>query len=80
MCYEDTVTWGQSNKEATRKAQLVEETTGRSEDKVRRLEEKLTKLQSQQRTAHKCRTCSRHSPAQESSAQSATLASRAGIS
>ena len=66
LSYEDTVTWGQSNEEATRKAQLVEETTGRSEDKVRRLEEKLTKLQSQQRTAHRCQTCSRprHSPEQ----------------
>jgi hypothetical protein len=66
LSYEDTVSWGQSNEEASRKAQLVEETTDRSEDKVRRLEEKLTKLQSQQRTTHKCQTCSRprHGPDQ----------------
>ena len=56
---EDTVTWGQYNEEAGRKAQLVAETTDRSEDKVRRLEEKLTKLQSQLRAAYKCHTCSR---------------------
>ena len=59
LSYMDTVAWGQSNEEATRKAQLVEETTDRSEDKVRRLEEKLTKLQSQQIAAHKCQICSR---------------------
>ena len=58
--------WGQYNEEAGRKAQLVAETTDRSEDKMRRLEEKLTKLQSQQRAAYKCQTCSRpmHGPDQ----------------
>ena len=57
---------GQYNEEAGRKAQLVAETTDRSEDKVWRLEEKLTKLQSQQRAAYKCHTCSRprHGPDQ----------------
>ena len=64
LSYEDTVAWGQSNEEAGRKAQLVAETTDRSEDKMRRLEEKLTKLQSQQRAASKCQTCSRHGPDQ----------------
>ena len=66
LSYEDTVAWGQYNEEAGRKAQLVAETTDRSEDKVRRLEEKLTKLQSQQRAAYKCQTCSRpmHGPDQ----------------
>ena len=54
LSYEDTVVWGQSNEEASRKAQLVEETTDRLWDKVRSLEEKLTKLQSQQSAVHKC--------------------------
>ena len=64
LSYKDTVAWGQSN-EASRKAQLVEETTDRSEDKVWRLE-KLTKLLSQQKLARKCQTCSRprHGPDQ----------------
>ena len=35
MSYQDTVAWGQSPEESDRKATLVEETTDRSEDKVR---------------------------------------------
>ena len=72
LSYQDTVHWGQSNEEATRKAHLVEETTDKSEDRVRRLEQKLARLQGQH-TAEKlyqadkrCQTCSRprHGPEQ----------------
>ena len=36
MSYQDTVAWGQSHEESDRKATLVEETTDRSEDNIRR--------------------------------------------
>ena len=49
MSYDETVAWGQSHEESGRKALLVEETTNRSEDKVRRLEVKLGKLQAKQK-------------------------------
>ena len=38
MSYQDSVGWGQSHEESNRKATLVEETTDRPEDEVRRLE------------------------------------------
>ena len=66
MPYQDTMAWGQSHEESHRKAALVWETTDRSEDKVRRLEVQLGKLQAKHKSDHKCQTCSRprHSPDQ----------------
>ena len=64
MSYQDTVAWGQLHKEADRKVTLVKETTDRSDDKVRRLEVQLSKLQAKHKSDRKCQTCSRlrHSP------------------
>ena len=66
LSYQDTVHLGQSNEEATRKAHLVEETTDKSEDRVRRLEQKLARLQGQHTADKRCQTCSRprHGPEQ----------------
>ena len=65
MSYQDTIAWGQSHEESDRKAQLVIQSTG-MEDKVRRLETQLEKLQGKQLVAISCQTCStpRHSPDQ----------------
>ena len=65
MTYQETIDWGQSHEESDRKAQLVTETTDR-EDKVRRLETQLGKLQAKQKAAQHCQTCShqRHCPDQ----------------
>ena len=59
MSYQDSVGWGQSHEESNRKATLVEETTDRPEDEVRRLEVQLGKLQAKHKSHNKCQTCSR---------------------
>jgi hypothetical protein len=58
MSYDDTVAWGQSHEESDRKAQVVLQTANKSDDKVRRLEEKLGKLQAKQKAEQKERKCS----------------------
>ena len=74
-CQEYGRAWGQSHQESSRKAQLVEETTDKSEDNVRRLE-------ATEWAEFKCQTCyrPRHtSSVLEKSAQNAMRASNCDI-
>ena len=56
MTYKDMVACGQSHEESSRKAKLVEATTNRSEDKLRKLEDKLTQTKARKKNTFKCQT------------------------
>jgi hypothetical protein len=45
MSYKDTITWGRAHEESSRKAKVVEDTSTKHDSRVRKLEEKLGRLE-----------------------------------
>ena len=62
MSYKDTVTWGRAHEESSRKAKVLEDTSTKHDSRVRKLEEKLSRLETRdKRDTVKCSTCTKTS-------------------
>ena len=62
LSYEQTVKWGMTHESSSKKAKQVEETTN-GEQKIRRLEEKVSRLQTDEKKGLiSCKTCTRKHP------------------
>ena len=62
LSYEQTVKWGMTHESSSKKAKQVEETTN-TEQKIRRLEEKVSRLQTDEKKGLiSCKTCTRKHP------------------